>query len=327
VGGNARIGLSADGGLTFPSGDTVAGSGDEPPGLAVGPSATPGIETADLLVTNTAGDMVFVLTFGSNALGNYQVLVGGGMLLGGGGPVTDLTATTGPGGAVYAAWAVDLGGGLSEVRVNGDRDGSQGAVFAYAGQVTVVGNTGGPRFTGVEAAPEFGAPTSPQLSVIRDGAQAGRLVVTFTRNQGGTAASPLLDVESLVSDDFGVTFFANGALPVPVHPASANDQFNPAMTTDLTAADGRVYVTWYDARNDGANTRVERYAAASVDGITWGAPIRLSPPSDLSGAGSLDDYFWQQDVVAEGGCAWAAWTHEGTASLGDVRVTRFQAQP
>jgi hypothetical protein len=328
--GGTQISLlvSGDGGDTFTPG-TPWGSGGFGPSidLATGPT-TVGGRTGIYVVATVASGAV-LLEHHSDALGTFDFTTGVGNLFSDGAdPVSQPTVAVGPGGAVYASWVEDLGGGDALVLFDADTDGAQGG-NPFGADVTIDQEAGGPVFPAIEASPQAGVPIAPSIAVVASGDHIGRVVVSWTHNARGDALDPELDVVSLVSDDFGATFFGLATLPAVVHPVSGADQFGTALCADPAAADGRLYVTWFDTEDD-AGTGTKRWGASSTDGIQWSDPVRLSlhpaPGSDLTGATSVDDYGLFQGCAAFGGSAWAAWTVSFADPDSEPWVTRFQAR-
>lgn len=123
-------------------------------------------------------------------------------------------------------------------------------------QVTPV-NVGG--FTMIPAQPNWGVDPEAGLAWDRSGgAHNGRVYLVYTDSP---ALSTDLDIFVVHSDDKGTTWSA----PVRVNDdTGTNSQFLPRISLDQTS--GTVAVTWYDARNSGANNTAQYFGAISADG-------------------------------------------------------------
>lgn len=168
----------------------------------------------------------------------------------------------------------------------------------------------------------FSAEITPQLLVFAYGAMAcdlssgphrGRLYMVFTDMTPNQAET---DVWLVYSDDQGVTWSPRQTIcdepqTFPI------DQFHPWLSVD---EEGRVWVIFYDRRNDPNNLLMDTYFTVSTDGgDTWRPNERIStvscdPGAGLLTAGLIGEYIgWQ----ARGGSALAVWTD---TRLGDQDV-------
>ncbi|MBX7045377.1 MAG: T9SS type A sorting domain-containing protein [Ignavibacteria bacterium] len=100
----------------------------------------------------------------------------------------------------------------------------------------------------------------PQIACdLSNGPYRGRYYINYSANPLGPDNADIFVVKST---DKGVTW--NTLSPVRVNDdATTNDQWMSDISVDNQ---GRVWVFWYDSRNDGANNLTEAYGAVSTDG-------------------------------------------------------------
>lgn len=100
----------------------------------------------------------------------------------------------------------------------------------------------------------------PQIACdLSNGPYRGRYYINYSANPLGPDNADIFVVKST---DKGVTW--NNLSPVRVNDdATTNDQWMSDISVDNQ---GRVWVFWYDSRNDGANNLTEAYGAVSTDG-------------------------------------------------------------
>ena len=169
--------------------------------------------------------------------------------------------------------------------------------------------------------------------VVQTGTFKGRVVIVYTTTATPSNPAADLNVVTQYSDDNGATW----STATLVHPTDAAHQFHPWLDTDPVRGD--LYVTWYDSTNDSTNNRaVERFAAISTNGSSWGSPLLLSQgPSDAQTNG-LNDYLEYNGVAAYDRCVYACWADNsnfnaqnpgGTqvADQYDVYVALFMLDP
>jgi len=100
----------------------------------------------------------------------------------------------------------------------------------------------------------------PQIACdLSNGPYKGRYYINYSANPLGPDNA---DVFVVKSTDKGVTW--NNLSPVRVNDdATTNDQWMSDISVDNQ---GRVWVYWYDSRNDASNMQTEAYGAVSTDG-------------------------------------------------------------
>ena len=100
----------------------------------------------------------------------------------------------------------------------------------------------------------------PHFAVdMSNGSHRGYIYVTYCTNPAGPDAA---DIFMTRSTDGGATYSTGSPLRVN-DDATTYDQFMNDVSVD---AQGRVWVMWYDSRNDTANVNIELYAAVSTNG-------------------------------------------------------------
>jgi len=173
--------------------------------------------------------------------------------LGTGSPNPGPDVATGPGGVVYVAWYNSTG---TSVRKSTDG----GASFTAAtiasnhttpGQVSSVsGRNYLKAFIRVNGMPHIAVDMS-------SGSRRGWVYNVYAGNPPGPDQA---SVFSSHSSDGGNTWVG----PVPVNnDATTTDQWLPDISVDLS---GRVWVFWWDSRNDPSNVLTETWGAVSTDG-------------------------------------------------------------
>jgi hypothetical protein len=215
--------------------------------------------------------------------------------------------------------------------IDSDQDGIFGGTFVFDTVVdpdlVVDGSipfSGGPRPASIDFGPQL--PT-PALAVVRAGTNAGRIVVAYEEfSNSGTFQPQSLNLLTSYSDDFGFSWSTPQALAAPAPNTTAADQFLPALAVDDVT--GRVHVTWQDTSASApAHDLTERWAASSLDGISWGAPVNLSAGTSTAPAadGEFTDYGLHSGLSAFGGYVFAGWADN--SSLGgrmDAVVKLYQ---
>ena len=110
---------------------------------------------------------------------------------------------------------------------------------------------------------------------LTNGAYADSIYVAYTDNtvpDSGTPANNHGRIQVAYSRDGGATW----SITTPHETADANevDRFHPWLTV---GPDGKVWVVFYDTRNNASRTSVDFYYAVSDDGAqTWSTPERLT---------------------------------------------------
>lgn len=213
------------------------------------------------------------------------------------------TPSVGPNGELYMSWidADGFGTGPTQVKVAVDPDGL-GGPMPFGAEV-VAGTTDLTFREFIPAMPSRGIGVIPMHKVIQVGANAGRVVLTYTSVDPTVWPAQIdMDVVTQFSDDMGATWSA----PALVHPPDATDQFHPWLDADPVT--GELYVTWYDTTNDPVNKRAtQRVSASSTNGAVWGARLLLSQGmSDVTSSGG-NDYLEYNGVAVVNGCVYAAW--------------------
>lgn len=170
-----------------------------------------------------------------------------------------------------------------------------------------------PAFTiqaaGWGAGGQFRTPTLPQLAVDRT-TPLGKVYFVWQDRRRDSS-----DVMIASSDTHGLTWSA----PVRINDdAAGKGQYFPSL---CVAPGGKVYVAWYDRREDPANYLLHFYGAKSTDGgATWTANERLSTAASdpkwskhQQGFTFIGDY--TGTACAGDGTAWSVWadTRKGTA--------------
>jgi hypothetical protein len=182
------------------------------------------------------------------------------------------------------------------------------------GEVTVLTSGITNFFELIPAQAVRGVGMNSELTVVRAGPFANRVVCTYTdKAPSGAAPGPgnVLDVRSFFSDTALATF----SLPIQANDFGFGDQFMSSVQYDRTL--GTLHHMWYDTRDNATHATVRRYATASYDGgATWLPNLQVS---DASSNGALIDgnqYLDYCGVDAIGGCAFGAW-FDNSNSTGD----------
>ena len=99
---------------------------------------------------------------------------------------------------------------------------------------------------------------------------------------------------------------------------SGRSQFLPRIAVD--GSSGFVGVSWYDARNDSDNARVQVYAAVSGDGgATFGANVRVSDGMSVHRVGWNLDFGGYAGLAFFGGSLFPVWV-DNSVSLNNFEV-------
>ena len=187
--------------------------------------------------------------------------------------------TIGPGGELYVSWVTG-----SRAVVTKSTDGG----LTWSAKTTIAMNPPGEIYGGGPRTPHF-----PSIAVNPINAPGGnRVHVAWTDRRFGTA-----DILMSTSVDGGVTFGA----PVRVNDDPMNSQFFPWVAASVN---GKVYVSFYDQRNDPNARLLEVYAAASVDfGASFQRNVKASAQFD-PGTWFIGDY---NGLAASGDAAYPVW--------------------
>ncbi len=246
-------------------------------------------------------------------------------------PVVALHArpAIGPSGEVYVTWTdLDVVTLNQAVMVDVDADGPYDPTIAFDIDQTVDPSVPIPGAGNPSAHPDTQFEVSPEPVVIQAGANAGRLVVAYGRLRPFVLPGPadLTEIVTRFNDDFGLS--ASWSTPVSVGATDAAYQFVPAICSDRFT--GRLYVSWYDTRNDfPAQQLVERFGSCSTNGTSWGDARALSSgQSDASAVIADTDFGVQAGISAFGGIVLGGWADNSTApNLFDSAIRVYEQSP
>jgi len=185
----------------------------------------------------------------------------------------------GPGGELYVSWVTG-----SRAVVTKSTDGG----LTWGAPTWIAMNPPGQIYGGSLRTPHF-----PRLAVNPIDAPGGnRVHVVWADRRSGTA-----DILMSTSVDGAVTWGA----PVRVNDVATNAQFFPWVAA---SANGKVYVSFYDQRNDPNARLLEVYAAVSADfGASFQTNVRASAQFD-PGTWFIGDY---NGLAASGDAAFPVW--------------------
>jgi hypothetical protein len=197
------------------------------------------------------------------------------------------------------------------------------------------------RYT-VDAAPERGVGFSAQIAVRRNLGAHGQVYIVFM-DQADRDGDPDINNEpdrqntdiffraAADNDGDGKPDGWRAQLVRVNDDQTTNSQFLPAMDVDQST--GRIAISWYDARGDSANERVEYYAALSTNGgTTFEANVKVSSgmsyaQHDQAQAALASDFDFGEysAIVADKNtssfhCAWA----DNSDSVGSNGVATFE---
>jgi len=242
------------------------------------------------------------------------------------------TPAVGPGGELFVSY-IRLTNGPTDILMDVDADGLGGSGSSLGSSDTVVTTTALPFRVYPTVQPRRGYGVIPMHKVVQTGTFKGRVVIVYTTTATPSDPAEDLNVVTQYSDDDGATW----STPKLVHPVDAAHQFHPWLDTDPVRGD--LYVTWYDSTNDATNNRaVERFAAISTNGVTWGSPLLLSQAQSDAQTNGLNDYLEYNGVAAYDRLVYACWADNsnfhnqnpgGTqvADQFDVYVAAFMLDP
>ena len=200
-------------------------------------------------------------------------------------PSIAVNPVNGPGGnRVHVVWA-DRRFGTADILMSTSEDGA-----ATWGAKTTIGMNPPPEiYGGSPRAPHF-----PSIAVNPVNAPGGnRVHVVWTDRRFGTA-----DILMSTSEDGAATWGA----PVRVNDDPTNAQFYPWVAASET---GKVFVSFYDQRDDPAGRNLTVYVAVSVDfGVSFQPNRRASVASFDPGNWFIGDY---NGLAASGDFAYPGW--------------------
>jgi hypothetical protein len=228
----------------------------------------------------------------------------------------------GPNGQALVSWQNNPGtSGPSSIYVSLDSDGL--GTGGWGPVVRVTGSNVGGMFP-IPPQANRTIDTEPKLDWDRSGGKYnGRVYMSYT--DSGGASRPNTDIYLVYSDDDGATW----SNPLRVNDdQGTNSQFLPSIAVDQST--GNVAVSWYDARNDPNNVKVQLFAAISNDGGTSFLPnVELSNGqtdatnpmlSGVAKANQLGDY---TTTAFAGGVFYPIWTDNSPLLGGNPNLPEF----
>ena len=181
-------------------------------------------------------------------------------------PTIGVNVATGPDGSVYASWEDYSGGKVWTAKsTNG------GASFGAPHVVTTyrINTTG--FFIFIPPQDSRGIVPFPFSSVAQNGAQAGRLYVTYT-DQDVSGSNTNIYIRH--SDDGGTTWSAETKVNDDTNHAY---HFHNAIAVLTQGLPGAVGLSFYDTRRDPNNVKTDRFFTYSTDGgVTWSKNFRIT---------------------------------------------------
>ncbi len=303
---------STDGGATFTLVQDF-GSSDHP-SIAVGPSATVGQQT--LAFQDRAGGGLRVVSMQINAAGvvgaipAQQITPGSSSV---GGNFGDIVI--GPTGQVAVVYVnAGSGQGPDNLYFNLDPDGTGPAPFGAQSIITPT-NVGG--FDFLPAQPQRSVDAEPDLAWdTTGGPNHGRMYIVYNDeviNEGND-----FEVFTRYSDNSGATWSPR----IRVNDdGPGNAQFLPRVAMEPTT--GNLAVSFYDTRDDAANTLTHYYAAASFDGgVTWTPNVRLTTGQSSAVGGGGNDYGDYNDIDYVQGRFVTTWADNSATADMDIFIGR-----
>ncbi|MHC4136082.1 MAG: hypothetical protein ACYS0K_13965 [Planctomycetota bacterium] len=230
------------------------------------------------------------------------------------------TPSVGPGGELFVSYGrFDTTG--SDILMDVDEDGLGGSDSSLGSSDTVVATTALPFRVWPTVQPSRGYGVIPMHKVVQTGTFKGRVVIVYTTTATPSDPAEDLNVVTQYSDDNGATW----STPTLVHPVDAAHQFHPWLDTDPVRGD--LYVTWYDSTNDLTNNRaVERFAAVSTNGSSWGSPLLLSQGQSDAQTNGWNDYLEYNGVAAYDRCVYACWADNSNFNIQNPGGTQVREQ-
>ena len=219
---------------------------------------------------------------------------------------------TGPGGQVYACWAVYDSWPADEIAIGFNKSTDGGATFGTASRI--ITNIKGIRTS--ETSKDLRVNSFPSMAVdISGGTYDGNIYVVWT-NKGvpGVNTGSDIDIYMIRSTNQGT----NWSSPIRVNQdptGQGNQHFFPWITCD--PVNGYLAVVYYDDRNVLPH-ECETYVSISFDGGTTWEDIKVSDvafsPSPIPGmaSGYMGDYL---AISARGGKVYPVWADNRTGSV------------
>ncbi|MHC5003792.1 MAG: sialidase family protein, partial [Planctomycetota bacterium] len=304
---------SRDGGATFPLVITMpftASGGLDRWTAATGPDpALPGnqvLYVACVDFNSNNGDILVAgvsIAPGGSLAANYASRIVNDASAGGNTFFQHGTPSVGPGGELYVSYIRgNVTGAPTAILMDVDMDGLGGSNSSLGTSDVIVATTALPFRVFPTVQPSRGYGVIPMHKVVQTGTTQGRVVIVYT-----TTATPLNPAEDLnVVTQYSDTYGATWSTPTLVHPVDGAHQFHPWLDADPVRGD--LYVTWYDSTNDPLTNRaVQRFAAISTSGASWGTPLLLSQGKSDARNNGLNDYLEYNGVAAYDGRVYACW--------------------
>ena len=200
----------------------------------------------------------------------------------------------------------------------------------FGGEITTPGTSNMSFFEFPPASPVRGFGSNLELTAVRTGPFAGRVLLTYGDEIPLNVGAGNFDVRSFFTDNNGLTFSPLN----PVNDFSLGSQVMCSVQADRTL--GTIYATWYDTRDDATGVLARRYATASFDGgVTWKLNFQVSDASSNGTTMDGNEYLDYCGVDALGGCAFCAHADNSNSTannpnggtLTDWLMTRFQIGP
>lgn len=246
--------LSTDGGATFTTLASFAGSVDQPTVVAANTSTS---MVAVWIVWNQSGQMVArgAPVTGLGAIGSFNAL----QTIPGTANCSFGDIAIAPSGAVVQVCGSPTGGeGPSTLFVNTDSDGLGAGGFGPA-VVATTSNVGGFDFFPAQAARSV----DPEAGLAYDNhvgsPHFGRLYLVYTEETA--PENDDLDIMLRFSDDNGATW--SSAMRVNDDPAAPiRSQFLPRIAVD--GSSGNILICWHDCRSSASNTAMQEYCAVAT---------------------------------------------------------------
>ncbi len=255
------VARSTDGGVTYTTIASIAGSSDHPE-MAIGPGAT-AASNSIYLRDSTSGNRVTSAT--STGLGftsgfATQAPLGSGNFG---------STAVGPGGrTAFTSLSPEGSVGPTSMTIRYDADGT--GPGGYVTQSTVTSQVGGFRFIPAQPNRSIDAQVALQYDAS-GGANNGNLYMVYT--QAANTTTNNTDIVFRKSTDNGATFSSEVKLNTD---SGTNSQFFGRLAVDQKT--GWLASVWYDARNAGAaNNKAEVWGTVSFDGgLNWQPNFKIS---------------------------------------------------
>ncbi len=300
------VGRSTDGGKSFTTFYTTSASTDQPT-IVTGNSSTAGRALVALVYNQGGAQLVSYLEVdAAGPIGTFSA------------PVTVLGSNSGiagnfgdicigPNGQVAVTYVnASSGQGPDSVFFNLDADGIGPGAFAARTTITST-NVGG--FDFIPAQPDRSVDAEPDLVWDASGGPFhGRLYLTYTEETA--AENSNLEIMMRFSDNNGGSWSAAKRVN---DDSTTRSQFLPRSSIDQTT--GHIAFSWYDCRNDAANTLAEYWATASFDGgATFQPNIKLSTGKSTAVSGNGNDYGDYSDLSFTNGRFIGIWADNSNST-------------